>query len=167
MQRSQIFKYIYSNIHTIFNTNIYLDIRLCQIFYTNIFGHLFVYLFMQIYSEICLCQSSYKCHTLIQMSHSHSSSLSKSIIWPRWRYTTHQQFSASKKNWLSSASFLLWNKWVFSALEKLASLSHFHTFKLSHFHTFWHSGEPEKLASLRLVASRLLSSFPGAYNTIS
>ena len=33
---------IYSNIRTIFNTNIYSDIRSCQIFYTNIFGHSFV-----------------------------------------------------------------------------------------------------------------------------
>ena len=34
--------WIYSNIHTIFNANVYSDIRLCQIFYTNIFGYSFV-----------------------------------------------------------------------------------------------------------------------------
>ena len=33
---------IYSNIHTIFETNICSDIRPWQIFYTNIFGYLFV-----------------------------------------------------------------------------------------------------------------------------
>ena len=33
----QIFKYL-----KIFNMNIYSDIRSCQIFYTNIFGHSFV-----------------------------------------------------------------------------------------------------------------------------
>ena len=33
---------IYSNIRTIFNTNTYSGIRLCQMFYTNIFGYLFV-----------------------------------------------------------------------------------------------------------------------------
>ena len=33
---------IYSNIHTIFNTNIYSDIRSCQICCTNIFGYSFV-----------------------------------------------------------------------------------------------------------------------------
>ena len=33
---------IYSNIHTIFFTNIYSDIGLCQILYTNIFGYSFV-----------------------------------------------------------------------------------------------------------------------------
>ena len=32
----------YSNIRTIFNTNIYSDIRSCKIFYSNIFGHSFV-----------------------------------------------------------------------------------------------------------------------------
>ena len=36
---------IYSNIRTIFNTNIYSDIRSCQIFYMNIFGHSFVWIY--------------------------------------------------------------------------------------------------------------------------
>ena len=43
---------IYSNIHTILITNIYSDIRSCQICYTNIFGHLFVYIFWCKYIRI-------------------------------------------------------------------------------------------------------------------
>lgn len=127
MQRSQIFKYIYSNLHTIFNTNIYLEIRLCQIFDTNIFGHLFVYLFMQIYSEICSCQSSYKCHILIQ---AHLANLSSDP--GEGTLLINSSAPARKTDCRvplsycgTSECFLLWRSWL-----------PFLTFTLSHFHTF-------------------------------
>ena len=46
---------IYSNVRTTFNTNIYLDIRSCQICYMNIFGYSFVYIFQCKYIGIFLC----------------------------------------------------------------------------------------------------------------
>ena len=55
----------YSNILV---TNLYLDIRSCQICYTNIFGHSLknsVKLLIRIYSDIYLCQNVHECHTLI------------------------------------------------------------------------------------------------------
>ena len=42
---------IYSIIHTIFFTNIYSDIDLCQILYTNIFGYSFV---LKFYTNVTL-----------------------------------------------------------------------------------------------------------------
>ena len=46
---------IYSIIHTIFFTNIYSDIGLCQILYTNIFGYSFVLKFSQMsHSELAI-----------------------------------------------------------------------------------------------------------------
>ena len=48
VEYSNIIKYtnrMYLNILTIFKTNIYLDIHLCQIFDTNIFGHWFIQFF--------------------------------------------------------------------------------------------------------------------------
>ena len=46
---------IYSIIHTIFFTNIYSDIGLCQILYTNIFGYSFVLKFSRMsHSELAI-----------------------------------------------------------------------------------------------------------------
>ena len=47
--------HIYSNIHTVFITNIYSDIPLCQISYMNIFGYLFVLKFLRMsHSELVI-----------------------------------------------------------------------------------------------------------------
>ena len=55
---------IYSNIHTILNTNIYSDIRSCQICYMNISDIRWCKFFIRIYSDIRLCRYFHECHTL-------------------------------------------------------------------------------------------------------
>ena len=58
---------VYSNICAIFNTNTYLDIRLCQ---TNQYEYIRIFirviLLIRIYSNIHLYQNFHECHTLVQ-----------------------------------------------------------------------------------------------------
>ena len=102
-----------------------------------------MYLFMQIYSEICSCQSSYKCHTLIQAPLANLSSdpgegtLLINSSAPARKTDCRVPLSYCG----TSECFLLWRSWLpfltFTLSSSLTfTLSHFNSFTLSHSHTF-------------------------------
>ena len=98
---------------------------------------------MQIYTEICLCQSSYKCHILIQ---AHLANLSSDP--GEGTLLINSSAPARKTDCRvplsycgTSECFLLWRSWLpfltFTLSSSLTfTLSHFNSFTLSHSHTF-------------------------------